>query len=107
MPTGTIAYTTLASSAASDDGNTAQNFTISPSAFVSGNNIIAVEMHQNAGTSSDLSFDLQLIGTVPGAALLTRGPYMNIALQNSIVIRWRTDVATNSKVSYGTTARVV
>ncbi len=104
MPTGTIAYTTLASSAASDDGNTPQNFTISPSAFVSGDNVIAVEMHQNAGTSSDLSFDIQLIGAVPGTALLTRGPYMNSALQNSIVIRWRTDVATNSKVNYGTTA---
>ncbi len=104
MPTGTIAYTTLASTAASDDGNTAQNFTISSAAFISGDNVVAVEMHQNAGTSSDLSFDLQLIGTVPGAALLTRGPYMNSALQNSIVIRWRSDVATNSKVNYGTTA---
>ncbi|HMU11596.1 MAG TPA: Ig-like domain-containing protein [Ferruginibacter sp.] len=104
MPTGTISYTTAASSAASDDGNTAQNFSLSPSAFTSGNNVVAVEMHQNNGTSSDLSFDLQLIGTVPGAATLTRGPYMNSALQSGIVIRWRTDVATNSKVSYGTAA---
>ncbi len=104
MPAGSITYATLASSAASDDGNTAQVFTISSSAFVGGNNIIAVEMHQNAGTSSDLSFDLQLTGNVPGAALLTRGPYMNSALQNGIVIRWRSDVATGSKVNYGTTA---
>ena len=28
---------------------------------------------------------------------------MNAALQNSVVIRWRTNVATNSKVSFGTT----
>jgi methionine-rich copper-binding protein CopC len=104
MPTGTITYGSLASTAASDDGNTAQNFSISSSAFISGNNVIAVEMHQNAVTSSDLSFDLQLIGTVPGAATLTRGPYMNSALQNGIVIRWRSDVATNSKVNYGTMA---
>ena len=104
MPTGTTIYTTLASTAASDDGNTAQNFTISSSAFVSGNNVIAVEMHQNLATSSDLSFDLQLIGTVAGASVLTRGPYLNSALQNGIVIRWRSDVATNSKVSFGTTA---
>jgi methionine-rich copper-binding protein CopC len=102
MPTGTITYTTLASSAASDDGNTAQNFTISPSFFVSGDNIIAVEMHQSSGTSSDLSFDLQLIGTVPGAALLTRGPYLNMGNGTEITVRWRTDVATNSRVELGT-----
>jgi len=36
--------------------------------------------------------------------VLTRGPYMNMATQSSIIIRWRTDIATDSKVSYGTTA---
>jgi methionine-rich copper-binding protein CopC len=94
------AYKTLAT-LASDDGATPQSFSFSPSVFVSGNNVIAVEIHQNAGTSSDISFDLELIGT--DATSLTRGPYMNMALQNSIVIRWRTDVPTNSKVNYGTT----
>ena len=72
MPAGTISYTTLAPTAASDDGETPQVFNISPSAFVSGNIVIAVEMHQNAANSSDLSFDLQLIGTVPGAALIAK-----------------------------------
>ena len=105
MPTGTILNTTLAPTFASDDGNTPQVFTISSSAFVNGNNVIAVEMHQNAVNSSDLSFDLQLVGNVGGAAtLLTRGPYMNTATQNSIVIRWRSDVASTSKVNYGTSA---
>jgi hypothetical protein len=92
-------YTTLAS-LASDDGATPQSFSFSPSVLVSGNNVIAVEIHQNAVTSSDISFDLQLIGN-DGIAL-TRGPYMNMALQNSIIIRWRTDVATDSKINYGT-----
>jgi len=36
-------------------------------------------------------------------AVLVRGPYMNLATQSSIIIRWRTDIATDSKVSYGTT----
>lgn len=102
MPAGTISSSTLASSAASDDGNTAQNFTISNTAFVSGNNVVAVEMHQNAANSSDLSFDLQLIGTVPGAALLTRGPYLNMGNATAVTIRWRTDAATNSRVELGT-----
>src|SRR6186713_2846455 len=95
------AYNTLAT-LGSDDGATAQAFSFSPSVFVNGNNVIAVEIHQNALTSTDISFDLQLIGT--DVVSLTRGPYMNMALQNSIVIRWKTDAPTNSKVNYGTTA---
>ena len=102
LPTGTISYTTLASSAASDDGNTAQAFTVSPTAFTSGNNIIAVEIHQNSATSSDISFDLELIGTVPGASLLTRGPYLNMGNATEVTVRWRSDVATNSRVELGT-----
>jgi len=94
------AYNTLAT-LASDDGATPVAFSFSPSAFVTGNNVIAVEIHQNAVTSTDISFDLQLIGNTGGDASLTRGPYMNSALHNSIVIRWRTDIPTNTKVSYG------
>ena len=107
MPTGTIGYTTKASSAAADDGNTAQQKTITIAQLKQGANVIAVEMHQNVASSSDLSFDMELIATTTSGgttALLTRGPYLNSALQNSIVIRWRTDIATNSKVSYGTSA---
>ena len=33
---------------------------------------------------------------------LTRGPYMNSATQNSIIIRWNTDVPDDSKVRFGT-----
>jgi hypothetical protein len=95
------AYNTLGT-LASDDGATVQAFSFSPSAFVNGNNVIAVEIHQNSVTSTDISFDLQLIGT--DVVSLTRGPYMNMALQNSIVIRWKTDAPTNSKVNYGTAA---
>ena len=94
-------YTTLAS-LASDDGATPQSFNFSPSVLVSGNNVIAVEIHQNSVTSTDISFDLELIGN--DGITLTRGPYMNMALQNSIVIRWRTDVATDSRINYGTSA---
>jgi methionine-rich copper-binding protein CopC len=94
------AYNTLAS-LASDDGATPVTFNFSPASFVTGSNVIAVEIHQNSVTSSDISFDLQLIGNTGNDATLTRGPYMNSALQNSIVIRWRTDIPTNTKVNYG------
>jgi hypothetical protein len=105
MPTGTISYTTKASAAASDDGNTVQVKSLTIAQLKQGSNTIAVEMHQNVNTSSDLSFDLELKGnTTAVSATLTRGPYLNLATQSSIFIRWRTNVATNSKLSFGTTA---
>ncbi len=94
-------YTTLAT-VASDDGATAQAFSFSPSVLINGDNFIAVEVHQNSATSTDLSFDLQLVSSVPGAALLTRGPYLNMGNETAVTLRWRTDVATNSKVELGT-----
>lgn len=110
MPSGTISSTTLASTAASDDGNTAQTTTLTVSKLKKGTNVIAVEIHQNDKTSTDLSFDLELTANASGTppppptATLTRGPYMNSATQTSIVIRWRSNIATNSKVSFGPTA---
>jgi hypothetical protein len=42
-------------------------------------------------------------GPVPvAAAVLQRGPYLQQPTANSIIVRWRTDVATDSRVSYGT-----
>ncbi len=35
------------------------------------------------------------------AASLTRGPYLQLGSPTSVVVRWRTDVATNSRVSFG------
>ena len=37
------------------------------------------------------------------AASVIRGPYLQTGTPNSVIIRWRTDVATDSRVSYGTT----
>ena len=58
---GTVTYTTLATNA-SDDGATQQTFTIATGSFVNGNNTIAVEIHQSAANSSDISFDMALLG---------------------------------------------
>ena len=35
------------------------------------------------------------------AATVTRGPYLQLGTPNSIVVRWRTDVPTDSQVQYG------
>ena len=59
MPSGTIAYNTLSSGSAYTTGAT---LSIPASYFVSGNNIIAVEVHQNAANSNDCYFDMSLTG---------------------------------------------
>ena len=104
LSTTNLTYTTFAPSLG-DNGVTAQVYTINTSAFGNGSNTIAAEVHQANATSSDIAFDMQLEGlTTPVQPALTRGPYMNMATQSGIIIRWRTDIATDSKVSYGTTA---
>jgi hypothetical protein len=39
--------------------------------------------------------------TNPPAPHLTRGPYLQLGTHNSIVVRWRTDVASNSRIRCG------
>jgi Purple acid Phosphatase, N-terminal domain len=104
MPSGTVSNTTVASTAASDDGGTWQTATLPAGTLVNGTNVVAVEVHQSSGTSTDLSFDLELKGNAPAVPVLKRGPYLQIGTSNSVVVRWRTDIANDTKVSYGLTA---
>ena len=62
MPTGTVTSATFATGAVSDE-SVVQELTVNPTRLVEGANVLAVEMHQANLTSSDLSFDLELIGT--------------------------------------------
>ena len=96
---GTVTHTTLATSAIED---ATIIVSVPTSAFVAGANTIAVEMHQAAAGSSDISFDLQLVGNDAFSATLTRGPYLNMGGQNSIALRWRTSGSQNSRVEIGT-----
>lgn len=69
MPSGTIAYTTKASSAIDGTAESSYNdFTIPVSRFVNGTNIIAVEIHQSSAGSSDISFNLKLTGNRSSSA---------------------------------------
>jgi 3',5'-cyclic AMP phosphodiesterase CpdA len=96
-----VLNTTLAT-AAGDDGETIFSVSIPTTAFYGNGrkNVIAVDIHQTLQSSSDVTFDLQLIGNTNAA--LTRGPYLQTGKQDSITIRWRTDVATDSKITWGT-----
>ena len=59
MPEGVISFNTFAKSSAAE--GVYETYMISKSALVNGENVIAVEVHQNEINSSDLTFDLELI----------------------------------------------
>lgn len=61
MPAGTIAFNTLAPATGEDTVDAATVDAALP-LLIDGTNVIAVEIHQQAATSSDLSFDLALTG---------------------------------------------
>ncbi|MEQ8625341.1 MAG: DUF839 domain-containing protein [Vicingaceae bacterium] len=62
MPAGTINYnTTSATVVGGADENTFFSTTLSKSVFNPGVNIIAVEVHQRDSSSSDLTFDMQIL----------------------------------------------
>jgi uncharacterized repeat protein (TIGR01451 family) len=60
MPTGTILYNTPASIS---NLTTNETFSVPASAFVAGNNVIAVEIHQNIPSSVDCFFDMNVYAT--------------------------------------------
>jgi len=103
MPGGSITHTTLASTAVSGAGETAYaTFPLAPSGLVNGANVLAVEVHQSSGTSSDVSFNASLQVT-SGAATLVRAPYIQNVTPTSAVIHWRTSAAGTTRVRWGLT----
>jgi hypothetical protein len=100
MPNGTISYNTFASSTSNDNAQASLTITNS---LVTGTNVVAVEVHQRSASSTDLSFNFTMTGIpAPGVAVVTRGPYLQKANDTSVVVRWRTNLETISKIDYGT-----
>jgi hypothetical protein len=104
MPAGSVTYQTLAPLGISGAEETTlflqANF--GTKLLNAGTNTIAVEIHQATLNSSDISFDLDLIGQT--SASVTRGPYLQMGTNNAMTVRWRTSVATDSRVQFGTVA---
>jgi len=99
MPAGNINYNTFASASSGDNATASVT---KPNTLINGTNVIAVEIHQHAANSSDISFDFALSGIpAAGIAVITRGPYLQKANDTSIVVRWRTNIATPSIIDYG------
>lgn len=74
MPAGAVGFGTGASSnVANADESRYFTFNIGKSRLVAGTNVLAVEVHQDVATSSDLSFSLGLDGFKADAKLLSSG----------------------------------
>ena len=59
MPAGAVSYGTFTPTQSADNAQTSTNIANS---LVTGTNVLAVEVHQRSASSSDLSFDLSLLG---------------------------------------------
>ena len=64
MPVGAISNLTLAATTAADDGTNFLTNAVSAALLLAGTNTLAVEIHQSAANSSDISFDLELTGVM-------------------------------------------
>ena len=77
MPSGTVNYSTVSTTYASGNPDTG-SMTIDASLFKKGENLIAVEVHNNQTSSSDILWDAELLEAKPdvsGALLSTEAEY--------------------------------
>ncbi len=87
-PTGAISYTTPASaSVGGADESTFFPTSLRVTNALAATNVLAVEVHQNAGDSSDLSFDLELTGVGYQVQGLPPEPAITRA-GNAVTISW-------------------
>jgi hypothetical protein len=102
MPAGALSYKSLALGDFHDNGNVISRVNVPTSAFTNGANVIAVEVHQGAAASDDLTFDLELAG-LTGSQLpaIIRGPMLQMVSADAITIKWKTSLPTTSSIRYG------
>ena len=108
MPAGAPAWNTAPTSHESSNG-VSPNYgtlvdvtTAGLPALHAGTNVLAIGVWNTAGTSSDLVLVPKLVMNRPPESVV-RGPYLQQGTSGSVVVRWRTDVPTASRVQWGVT----
>jgi CotH kinase protein/Lamin Tail Domain/Chitobiase/beta-hexosaminidase C-terminal domain/Secretion system C-terminal sorting domain len=88
MSQGNITYRTTAPSSINGTGESQYyDYTVDPSFFMAGTNVIAVEIHQNAASSSDISFDLEMSTIVPDLSFyLSTNPTYTTSLTGPLAL---------------------
>jgi len=109
MPAGTPAWNSAPASHESSNG-ASPNYgalvdvsALGIPALHAGTNVLAIGVWNVNGTSSDLVLVPRLAMNHSSIAV-TRGPYLQQGTPSSVVVRWRTDVPTSSRVRYGTSS---
>ena len=74
MTNAVVTYTTVGGGAVAHDGTVYVSTNLATSVLVAGNNVVAVEIHQDSVNSSDISFDLMLWGNTGGGPSLKITP---------------------------------
>ncbi|NOT34388.1 MAG: hypothetical protein HOP12_09485 [Candidatus Eisenbacteria bacterium] len=99
LPTGTIAWATPANN--HESGNFENIALAAPSGLlVPGDNVLAIELHQRNGASSDLLWDGAL-SVDTSRVDVSRGPYLQLTTSDAATVRWRTPVPTIGRVWFG------
>jgi len=100
MPGGDIDYLTLASIVVGgDDESKWFEFDVDPAGLVDGTNVLAVEIHQIHGQSSDISFNLGLAETEH----IRKGPYLiYTGVNTEMMVLWQVDVPQGCTLDWGT-----
>ncbi len=83
MPTGNIDYLTAASTSIGGTAESALNEFLIDLPLLNGANVIAAEIHQFNGQSSDISFDASLSMIVPSPTIISTDLLLNVTLTES------------------------
>src|SRR6185369_11675045 len=105
LPAGTLAWNTPAALHESSNAATPNYGTLADvsakaiPALHNGTNVLAIGVWNSTLPSSDLVLVPKL--TINAGASVSRGPYLQLGTASGIVVRWRTTVATDGCVRYG------
>ncbi len=84
MNPGPVTYSTL-SGRVVGDANTWEELLLDSSPLVQGDNVLAVEVHQQADTSSDVVFGMQLEASIPEQVTITNQPQSQTVIEGATV----------------------
>ncbi|HIN39019.1 MAG TPA: metallophosphoesterase, partial [Flavobacteriales bacterium] len=57
---------------------------------------------RNTALTITLLASMTIYDVAAQTPIITRGPYLNLGTSSSVVVRWRTDISSDTKVWYGT-----
>ncbi|MFN7965046.1 MAG: metallophosphoesterase [Acidobacteriota bacterium] len=106
MPGDVPAWNTLASQHESSNGATASYLPLHDISALAlpvlhaGENVLAIGAWNSSASSSDLVLVPKLL--INADPLVSRGPYLQRGSSTGVTVRWRTNVASDSEVRYGT-----